>query len=121
VVVTRAMIWASYTISQKMRAGRAQSDEGPSAKEMDMLMEGVKAKLIQKALSMNPSNNAVLGVQFQVVNNSMPFETLLTGVHMMNKQVIVVASGTPCTVVESEALAELQGSSVALAEAVVLT
>jgi hypothetical protein len=122
VVVTRAMIWASYTITQKMRARRAQSDEGPSEEAMAMLMEGVKAKLIQKAISMNPSNNAVLGVQFQVVNDSMPFETLLGGVDMLSKQVIVVASGTPCTVVESEALAAFQGSSapVALAEAVIL-
>jgi hypothetical protein len=42
---------------------------------------------------MNPSNNAVLGVQFQVVNDSMPFETLLGGVDRPSKQVTVVGRG----------------------------
>jgi hypothetical protein len=125
------MIWASYTSTHKMRARRAQSDDGPSAEAMTELMEGVKAELIKKALSMNHSNNAILGVQFQVVNDSMPFQTLVGGTEMVSKQVTVVASGTPCTVVESETLSTSafesgsapcadSGAPLVLAEAVLL-
>jgi hypothetical protein len=132
VVVTRPMIWASQTASEKVRARRGGSDDGPSEDAMSALMKGVKTKLVEKALSMNRSNNAILGVQFHVVRDSIPYDTFAVGFDMVSKQFTVVASGAPCTVVESQMLGapttgssspqiHEHGSTIPFAEAVALS
>jgi hypothetical protein len=133
-VASRPIVWASQTLSRSMPRSTARSEDGPSEEAMNTLMEGVKSKLIEKALSLNRSNNAILGVQFQVINDSLALDSG-NGTFEVIKQITVVACGTPCTVVllEDEATPvdldpfpgstpeQGHGSSTVFAEAVVIT
>jgi hypothetical protein len=100
-VASRPIVWASQTLSRTMQSSTAQAEDGPSEEAMSTLMEGVKSKLIEKALSLNRSNNAILGVQFQVINDSLSLDSQY-GTYEVIKQITVVACGTPCTVVSLE-------------------
>jgi hypothetical protein len=59
VVVSRAVVWASQA-SIQTRSGRCTSSEtGPNKDSMSQRMDDAEAELIQKALFMNRSTNAI--------------------------------------------------------------
>jgi hypothetical protein len=94
VLVSRPVIWASTTMSEKTKGNNGELENGPSPEAMAKVMSILQSKLIEAALTSNRSNNAILGVQFQVMNDSFPCDSRHT-----TKQVTVVACGTPCSVV----------------------
>jgi hypothetical protein len=121
------MIWASHTLTRKMAFRAAKNDDGPNEEDMGLLMATVRGKLIEKALSLDRSNNAILGVQFQVVNDSLAIDPAAPVI----RQITVVASGTPGTVISDDVEAngrpvvsaplQENESTVVMAEAVVLS
>jgi hypothetical protein len=110
-----------------MKFRTAQKDDGPNEEDMGLLLATVREKLIEKALFLDRSNNAVLGVQFQVVNDTLAPDAAAS----VTRQITIVASGTPGTVVPENAEANSRPAvsaplqenepSIVLAEAIILS
>jgi hypothetical protein len=81
-------------MSEKTNGTNSELENGPSPEAMAKVMSILQSKLIEATLSSNRSHNAILGVQFQVINDSFPCNR-----RHVTKQVTVVACGTPCAVV----------------------
>jgi hypothetical protein len=73
--------------------------DGPDQDDMDLLMATVRGNLIEKALSLDRSINAILGVQFQV-NDYFATDKIMT------RQTTIFVSGTPGTVVSEDVRAD---------------